>query len=94
MSLTATLTIKSGQGISNKLRLVFVAEFLELLSPACLGILYQRTRVGLRYGKYVLLNETFPENRTISVGRSFRFSLPYFLIKRNNGFTSYHYFEA
>ena len=58
---------KAGEGISHKLRLAFVAEFLEPLSPACLGILYQRTCVGLRYGKNVLLNETFLERRTICV---------------------------
>jgi len=51
----------SGQGISQRLRLVFVAEFLKLLSPACLSILYQRTSVGLRYGYDVLLNEIFLE---------------------------------
>ncbi len=94
MSLTATPKINWGQGISNKLRLVFVAEFLELLSPACLGILYQRTCVGLRYGKYVLLNENFLESRTISVALVLRRELPCFLIKRNNGFASYHYFET
>jgi hypothetical protein len=84
----------SWQGISHKLRLVFVAEFLEPPLPACLGILYQRTSVGLRYGKYVLLNETFLESETISLVRPFRFGLPRFSIKRNNGFTNYHYFEA
>ena len=76
MSFTATPVVTPGQGISHKLRLVFVAEFLELLSPACLGILYQRTSVGLRYGKYMLLNEAFLENRTISVASAFRLQLP------------------
>ena len=76
------------------LRLVYVAEFLEPLSPACLGILYQRTCVGLRYGTYVLLNEIFPESRTASLARPLRFELPHFSIKRNNGFSGYHYFEA
>lgn len=94
MSLTEILTIKSGQGISNKLRLVFVAEFLELLSPACLGILYQRTCVGLRYGIYVFLNENFLESKTISLDLVLRRNLLYFSIKRDNGFANYHYFKA
>ena len=68
-----------GEGISPRLRLGFVAEFLEPLSPACLGILYQRTCVGLRYGNYVLLNETFLESETISLARPLRFGLPCFL---------------
>ena len=94
MSLTET-PIRSGQGISHRLRLVFVAEFLEPLSPACLGILYQRTCVGLRYGKKVLLNEIFPENETVSVARPLRIGLPFAsLIKRNNGFACYHYVKA
>ena len=94
MSLTATPVLTPGQGISHRLRLVFVAEFLELLSPACLGILYQRTCVGLRYGIHVSLNEIFLESKTISLAITFRLRLPYFSIKRNNGFTSYHYFKA
>ena len=93
MSFTAAPP-KAGQGISNKLRLVFVAEFLEPLSLACLGILYQRTRVGLRYGKNVLLNEIFLESKTASVVRPLRFGLPCFSINRNNGFAGYHYIEA
>jgi hypothetical protein len=66
----------AGQGISRKLRLAFVAEFLEPLSPACLGILNQRTCVSLRYGKNVLLNETFLELRTICVARTYRLDSP------------------
>ena len=92
MSLTATW-LNARQGISHRLRLVFVAEFLELLSPACLGILYQRTCVGLRYGIHVSLNETFLESKTISLVIALRLRLPYFSINRNNGFTGYHYFE-
>ena len=77
MLLTEIPVIIPGQGISHRLRLVFVAEFLELLSPACLGILYQRTRVGLRYGIHVLLNENFLENKTISVALALRRRLPH-----------------
>ena len=83
-----------GEGISQRLRLVFVAEFLEPLSPACLGILYQRTCVGLRYGKHVSLNEIFLESRTTSLVLALRLKLPCFSINRNNGFASYHYFKA
>lgn len=84
--------IRNRQGISQRLRLVFVAEFLEPLSPACLGILYQRTCVGLRYGNHALLNETFLESRTISVARR----LPVGLrvtpqINHNRGFPSDYY---
>ncbi len=82
MSLTVS-RLYVGKGISHRLRLAFVAEFLEPLSPACLGILYQRTCVGLRYGKEVLLNEIFPENETVSVARPLRIGLPFAsLIKR------------
>ncbi len=91
----AEARLNGGQGISHRLRLAFVAEFLEPLSPACLSILYQRTCVGLRYGKKVLLNEIFLESRTICVGLALRRSLPIVsLIKREDGFTGYHYFEA
>jgi hypothetical protein len=44
--------------------------------------------------KNTFLNETFPESRTIYIARGLRFGLPHFLIKRENGFTNNHYFEA
>ena len=92
MSLTATPKINWGQGISNKLRLVFVAEFLELLSPACLGILYQRTSVGLRYGKNVLLNETFLDGETISIALALLLRLLFVpRIKHKSGFPYSYY---
>ena len=95
MSLTEGGTRRHPQGISHRLRPAFVAEFLEPLSPACLGILYLRTSVGLRYGKKVLLNEIFLESRTICVALALRRRLPITsYVKRNNGFASYHYFEA
>ena len=47
----------------HSLRLVFVAEFLEPLSPDCLGILYQSTSVGLRYGFTFTHHEFFLERK-------------------------------
>jgi len=53
---------------SRKLTPSFFAEFLELLSPASLGILYQPTSVGLRYG----LDKFYPP--TIRRGKQRQFS--------------------
>jgi len=46
---------KGRQGISRRLRLAFVAEFLNHLSPGHLSLLDQPTCVGLRYEKICVL---------------------------------------
>ena len=50
------------QGISQRLRPAFVAEFLEPFSPDRLGILIQPTSVSLRYGKNISYDENFLES--------------------------------
>ena len=63
--------------------------------PLALVVYHQRTCVGLRYGKNVLRNEIFLENRTICVARTLRLGLLFAsVVKRDNGLSNHHYVKA
>ena len=85
----------SGKGISHRLRPAFVAEFLEPLSPACLGGLPPAHLCRFAVRKRSAPQRNFSRKRNYLCCLCLAAQTPIrFSINRNNGFTNYHYFKA
>ena len=94
MSFTVT-PIARGRASPKGYAQLLLPSSLNHCRPLALVVYHQRTSVGLRYGKLVLHNGTFPESKTICVARSLRFGLLFASrVKRDNGFAGYHYLKA
>jgi hypothetical protein len=92
---------RAWQGISHRLRLAFVAEFLNPLSPGHLSLLDLPTCVGLRYGKICVLASLtavimrlFWETETYQIISCYQETFNHSSIKHDDGFTYHHYLTA